>query len=74
MNDNTLISELTVGEFTNLLRKTVQQAMSEVLIEFSLAAEQDAEMIYQAEMNDLLRASLSERLPGYSHSSTMVDD
>jgi hypothetical protein len=33
-------------------------ASAEVLVEFSLAAEHDAEVSYQAEMNDLLRASL----------------
>jgi hypothetical protein len=58
MGDNVNVSKLTIGELKALIRETVQEAVAEVLVEFSLAAEHDAEVSYQAEMNDLLRASL----------------
>jgi uncharacterized protein YdhG (YjbR/CyaY superfamily) len=64
MNENDRIADLTVEELRTLIRQTVQEAMAEVLIEFSLAAEYDAELAYQAEMTDLLRSSLQERHPG----------
>lgn len=63
MNNNVPIAELTVEQLQSLIRKTVQEAMAEVLLEFSVAAERDADLAYQAEMAGFLRASLRPQLP-----------
>lgn len=57
------IADLTVEELTSLIQRTVHEAMSEVLLEFSLAAEHDADLCYRAEMTDLLRTAMQERIP-----------
>lgn len=55
------ISELTVEQLQKLIKQTVQEALAEVLIEFSIAAEVDAEISYRAEITDALRAFLHDR-------------
>lgn len=67
MNDESLITSLTVGELKELIRHMVQEAVAEVLIEFSIAAQYDADIGYQAEMTELIRTSFNDHLP-------MVDD
>ena len=57
--DNRQIGELTVSELKELIQKTVQRSMAEVLIEFAFAAELDSQIIQEAEMTDYLRTSLS---------------
>ena len=52
------ISDLTVSQLENLIRKTVQEAVAEVIIEFSAAAELDAQLQYEAEMADFLRMTM----------------
>ncbi len=52
------ISELTVSQLKRLIRRTVQEAVAEVIIEFSAAAEVDAQLTYEAEMVDYLRSIL----------------
>jgi histone H3/H4 len=76
MNEQQAIAELTVAELRRLIRETVQEAMAEILVELSVAAEHDAELTYQAEITDLLRASLQERLAGTASMELMplVDD
>ena len=64
MNEQVRVAEMSVGQLRELIRTTVQEAMAEVLLEFSLAAEYDAQIVYEAEMNDLLRASLHDQLAG----------
>ena len=61
MMNNQHIADLTIKEFQDLVRDTVQQAVSEVLIEFAAAAEVDAQVSYEAEIADLLRTSLQRR-------------
>jgi hypothetical protein len=68
------ISELTVDELVALIRKTVQEAMVEVLIEFSVAAQHDADVVYQAEMTDMLRAALQKGLNFDSDEAPLSDD
>lgn len=68
------ISELTVDELVALIRKTVQEAMVEVLIEFSVAAQHDADVVYQAEMTDMLRAALQKGLNFDSEEAPLSDD
>ncbi len=55
------IADLTVEQLQSLIKQTVQQAVAEVLIEFSIAAEIDADITYQAEMTDYLRAAFQDR-------------
>lgn len=62
MIDNRKITELTVEELKHFIRETVQEAVAEVMVEFSIAAEHDAELMYQAELADMLRASLRGHL------------
>ena len=58
---NKTISELTVGELQSLIKKTVQESVAEVLMEFSIAAELDAALTYEAEMNECVRAFMQDR-------------
>lgn len=68
------ISELTVSELQELIRNTVQEAVAEVIIEFSIAAELDEQMAREAEMTDLLRNTLHGiPHPNYMNASK-VDD
>ena len=53
--DDPKIADLTVSQLQTLIRKTVQEAVAEVLIEFSIAAEEDARITQEAEMLDYLR-------------------
>lgn len=53
--DNRKISELTVSELQDLIKTTVQKSVAEVMIEFAMVADIEAQIAYEAEMNDLLR-------------------
>ena len=66
MENHEPIHNLTVDQLTNLIRQTVQEAMIEVLVEYSVAMQHDADIVYQAEITDLLRASLRQGLAGSS--------
>jgi len=55
------IADLTVEQLQSLIKQTVQQAVAEVLVEFSIAAEIDADITYRAEMTDYLRAAFQDR-------------
>ena len=77
MNDQDRVSDLTIGQLKQLIFHTVQEAVAEVLLEFSIAAEHDAALYYQAEMTDWLRASIQERFQGESfpyESDPVFDD
>lgn len=52
------VSDLTISQLQKLIRETVQEAVAEVMIEFSIAAEMDERVTYEAELNDYLRNSL----------------
>ena len=64
MNEQGRIADLTVEELKSLIRQIVQEAVAEVMVEFSIAAERDAELTFQAEVAELLRSSLNDGLPG----------
>jgi len=64
MSDHQNLSELTVDQFKSLIRQTVQEAVVEVLVEFSIAMQHDADVVYQAEITDLLRTTLQQGLAG----------
>lgn len=55
------IGDLTVTQLEKLIKKTVQEAMAEVLMEFTIAAEIDADVTYRAEMTNYLRSFLQDR-------------
>ena len=54
--DDPKIADLTVSQLQELIRQTVQEAVAEALIEFSIAAEADARITEEAEMMDYLRS------------------
>ncbi len=59
MNKTTMkISDLSVLELQSLIRETVQEAVAEVLVEFSVAAEAEEKIRFEAEMADILRSSM----------------
>ena len=58
------IADLTIAEFHKLVRQVVQEAMAEVMVEFSVAMERDANLAAQAEITDWLRSSLHSELMG----------
>lgn len=64
MNAKQQISHLTVEELQTLIRTTVHEAMVEVLVEMSAAAQLEAEIDEQAELAEFLRYSLRESAPG----------
>lgn len=76
MNKDPKISELTVSQLKQLIRKTVQEAVAEVIIEFSVAAEMDAQITYEAEMADYLRSIMqtSQEKAAKIASTAHIDD
>jgi len=73
MNDPK-ISDLTVSQLQRLIRETVQEAVAEVIIEFSAAAEQEAQLQYEAEMVDYMRSTLSGTPMAEALGLTKLDD
>lgn len=75
--DNRKISELTVGELQTLIRETVQQSVAEVMIEFAMVADLEAQIAFEAEMNELVRSEM-QSFPGLSpfdmNRSHKIDD
>jgi hypothetical protein len=56
--DRRAIAELTVSELEDLIKRTVKSSVAEVMIEFALEADVEAQVAYDAEINDLLRAEM----------------
>lgn len=52
------ISELTVSQLQELIRSTVQEAVAEVILEFSAAAEVEDRLQFEADVVDYLRSSM----------------
>jgi metal-dependent amidase/aminoacylase/carboxypeptidase family protein len=71
--DDPKISDLTVSQLQELIRQTVQEAVAEVLIEFSIAAEADARITEEAEMMDYLR-TLQPATPRTRPTPSRADD
>jgi hypothetical protein len=71
--DDPKIADLTVSQLQELIRQTVQEAVAEVLIEFSIAAEADARITEEADMMDYLR-TLQPAAPRRSTGSSRADD
>jgi len=75
--DNRKISELTVDELQDLIKKTVQKSVAEVMIEFVMVADIEAQLEYEAEINDLVRSEMQSytSLPAYDMKRTSkIDD
>ena len=53
--DKRAIAELTVSELEDLIKRTVKDSVAEVMLEFVIEADVEAQMVYEAEMNDMLR-------------------
>lgn len=68
------ISELTVSQLKRLIKKTVQEAVAEVLIEINAIAEAEDELIAEAEMVEYLKSSI-QGMPytGFAKSSQLDD-
>lgn len=71
MDKNLPIAELTVEQLQALIRRTVQEAVAEVMIEFAIASEIDAELQQEAEMIDYVRSVLH---PDLNQSRVELDD
>lgn len=56
--DNRKIAELTVSELEDIIKRTVKKSVAEVMIEFAVAADIEAQIAYEAEMNDILRSEM----------------
>ncbi len=60
---DTKISELTVGQLQRLIKRTVQQAVAEVMIEVMTIGKIEDEAQYEAELTEYVRRSLNNTRP-----------
>lgn len=56
--DNRPITELTVRELQELIRQSVKTSVAEAMAEFALEADAEAQVVYEAELNDRLRQEM----------------
>ena len=56
--DKRAIGELTVTELEEIIRRTVKTSVAEVMLEFALEADVEAQAAYEAEINEMLRHEL----------------
>jgi hypothetical protein len=56
--DRRAIAELTVSELEDLIKRTVKNSVAEVMIEFAMEADVEAQIVYEAEINDMLRSEM----------------
>ena len=56
--DKRAIAELTVSELEDLIKRTVKDSVAEVMLEFAIEADVEARMVYEAEINDMLRSEM----------------
>lgn len=56
--DKRKISDLTVNELQNLIKETVQKSVAEVMIEFAIVADIESQIVFEAEMNELVRSEM----------------
>ncbi len=61
--DKRSIAELTVRELEDLIRRTVKNSVAEVMLEFALEADVEAQIAYEAEINDMLRQEIQSGRP-----------
>ncbi|MDE2775949.1 MAG: hypothetical protein OXI77_08430 [Chloroflexota bacterium] len=56
--DNRTIVELTVSELEEIICRAVKKSVAEVMIEFAMEADVEAQVAYEAEINDMMRQEL----------------
>ena len=56
--DNRKVLELSVAELEEIISRTVKKSVAEVMIEFALEADVEAQVAYEAEINDMLRQEM----------------
>ena len=56
--DNRPIVGLTVSELEAIISRAVKNSVAEVMIEFALEADVEAQVAYEAEINDMLRQEM----------------
>ena len=65
--DNRKITELTVSELEAIIKRTVRKSVAEVMIEFAMEADIEAQIAYEAEMNDMLRSEMQSYGKVFAH-------
>lgn len=56
--DDRKITELTVDELEALIKRNVKKCVAEVMIEFAMEADIEAQIAYEAELNEMLRSEM----------------
>ncbi len=56
--DKRKVLELSVGELEEIITRTVKKSVAEVMIEFAMEADVEAQVAYEAEINDMLRQEM----------------
>ncbi len=56
--DKRPIAELQVSELLDLIQKSVKNTVMEVMLEFALEADAEAQIVFTAEINELLRQEM----------------
>lgn len=74
--DERKIGDLSVGELEDIISRTVKKSVAEVMIEFALEADVEAQVAYEAEINDLLRHEMQScgRMATAELAAAKVDD
>ncbi len=75
--DKRAIAELTVTELEDLIKRTVKNSVAEVMLEFAMEADVEAQMVYEAEINDMLRNEMQSwggLLAAAPAAATKLDD
>ena len=75
--DKRAIAELSIAELEALIKRAVKQSVAEVMLDLTMEAEVEAQAVYEAEMNDMLRAELQaygSHYPGVAVPRHKVDD
>lgn len=75
--DKRAIAELTVSELEDLIKRTVKDSVAEIMLEFAIEADVEAQMVYEAEINDMLRSEMQSYgtlLAAMPAPSTKLDD
>lgn len=56
--DDRKITALTVNELEEIIKRSVKKSVAEAMNEFALEADIEAQIAYEAELNEMLRAGM----------------
>ncbi|MCY3833871.1 MAG: hypothetical protein OXG85_12720 [Chloroflexi bacterium] len=56
--DKRAVGELTVNELEEIIRRAVKNSVAEAMLELALEVDVEAQVAYEAEINELLRGEL----------------